>query len=87
MRMRNGRPFKEAIRQILADNTDLHAEVLEKHLGKHLTQLRAGKGIGLAVADRNPTLIPPLKRNRRGCLGAACPLFISALTVPKKVFF
>jgi len=42
MRMRNGRPFKEAIRQILADNTDLHAEVLEKHIGKHLMQLRAG---------------------------------------------
>ena len=41
-RCADGRTFKEAIRQILADNTDLHAEVLEKHLGKHLTQLRAG---------------------------------------------
>lgn len=41
-RCADGRPFKEAIREILSDNTDLHVEVLEKHLGRHLKALRAG---------------------------------------------
>ncbi|HSH10005.1 MAG TPA: tagaturonate epimerase family protein [Oceanipulchritudo sp.] len=37
-----GQPFKMAILEILQQNADLHAEVLEHHLGKHLKQLRAG---------------------------------------------
>lgn len=37
-----GQPFKEAILEILEEHADLHAEVLEDHLGKHLTALRAG---------------------------------------------
>lgn len=37
-----GRSFKDAIREILQREEDLHIEVLQKHLGKHLSQLRAG---------------------------------------------
>ena len=38
----SGRSFKEAVLEILHENADLHADVLEKHLGKHLRELRAG---------------------------------------------
>jgi hypothetical protein len=38
----SGRTFKEGIMEILQKNADLHAEVLETHLGKHLRELRAG---------------------------------------------
>jgi hypothetical protein len=38
----SGRSFKDAVMEILHGNADLHAEVLEKHLGKHLRELRAG---------------------------------------------
>jgi hypothetical protein len=38
----SGRTFKDAVMEILHGNADLHAEVLEKHLGKHLRELRAG---------------------------------------------
>lgn len=38
----SGRTFKEGIMEILHKNADLHAEVLETHLGKHLKALRAG---------------------------------------------
>lgn len=38
----SGRPFKDAVMEILQGNADLHAEVLETHLGKHLKALRAG---------------------------------------------
>ena len=37
-----GQPFKDAILTILHHQADLHAEVLEAHLGKHLKALRAG---------------------------------------------
>ncbi|MGC9451131.1 MAG: tagaturonate epimerase family protein [Oceanipulchritudo sp.] len=37
-----GRPFKDAILSLLHAHADLHAEVLESHLGKHLKALRAG---------------------------------------------
>jgi hypothetical protein len=37
-----GRPFKDAILSLLDKHADLHCEVLEKHLGKHLKALRAG---------------------------------------------
>ena len=38
----SGNPFKPAIMEILSSHADLHAEVLEHHLGKHLKALRAG---------------------------------------------
>lgn len=38
----NGEPFKAAINALLDKEQDLHAEFLEKHLGKHLDTLRAG---------------------------------------------
>jgi hypothetical protein len=38
----NGQSFKEAINLVLENEKDLHAEFLERHLGKHLDQLRAG---------------------------------------------
>jgi hypothetical protein len=38
----SGNPFKAAIMEILQGHPDLHAEVLESHLGKHLKALRAG---------------------------------------------
>ncbi len=38
----DGRPFKQAILELLQSHADLHAEVLEQHLGKHLRLLRAG---------------------------------------------
>ena len=37
-----GQTFKAALMEILKNQADLHAEVLESHLGKHLRQLRAG---------------------------------------------
>jgi tagaturonate epimerase len=37
-----GRPFKDAILEILAQHADLHAEILVKHLGEHLRLLNAG---------------------------------------------
>lgn len=38
----SGRSFKEGILEVLENNADLHAELLEKHLGKHLSLLNAG---------------------------------------------
>ncbi len=38
----SGRPFKDAILENLDRETDLHREVLENHLGKHLELLNAG---------------------------------------------
>ncbi|WOO43083.1 tagaturonate epimerase family protein [Rubellicoccus peritrichatus] len=38
----SGQLFKEAIMENLEANADLHAEVLEKHLGKHLSLLEQG---------------------------------------------
>ncbi|GHB90421.1 tagaturonate epimerase family protein [Cerasicoccus arenae] len=38
----DGKPFKEGILNVLEANTDLHAELLEKHLGKHISLLNAG---------------------------------------------
>ncbi|MGE9296731.1 MAG: tagaturonate epimerase family protein [Puniceicoccales bacterium] len=38
----DGRMFKEAILECLEANSDLHQEVLVKHLGKHLSLLSAG---------------------------------------------
>jgi hypothetical protein len=38
----SGHPFKPAIMEILQRHADLHADVLERHLGKHLKALRAG---------------------------------------------
>ncbi len=35
----SGQPFKQAILETLERNADLHAEVLEKHLGKHIRLL------------------------------------------------
>jgi hypothetical protein len=37
-----GRTFREAILELLTNEPALHAEVLEKHLGKHLRLLNAG---------------------------------------------
>jgi len=37
-----GQTFKEAIAEILERESDLHAEVLERHLGKHLALLEEG---------------------------------------------
>ena len=39
---RSGQPFRDAILTILNKQADLHAEVLEHHLGKHLKALKAG---------------------------------------------
>jgi hypothetical protein len=38
----SGRPFKDGIMEILQNNPGLHAEVLVKHLGRHLSLLNAG---------------------------------------------
>lgn len=38
----SGQSFKKAILEILEKEADLHAEVLEHHLGRHLKALRAG---------------------------------------------
>lgn len=38
----SGRPFKDALLENLDRETDLHREVLESHLGKHLELLNAG---------------------------------------------
>jgi hypothetical protein len=38
----SGQSFKAAILEILQKEADLHAEVLEQHLGRHLKALRAG---------------------------------------------
>ena len=38
----NGRSFKDSVLEILASQEALHSEVLEKHLGKHLSGLNAG---------------------------------------------
>ncbi|WP_309386808.1 tagaturonate epimerase family protein [Cerasicoccus frondis] len=38
----DGRSFKEGILESLEGNADLHAELLEQHLGKHLSLLNAG---------------------------------------------
>ena len=37
-----GRPFRDALLENLDRETDLHREVLERHLGKHLELLNAG---------------------------------------------
>ncbi len=38
----SGRPFKEALLEILEKEADLHTEVLDRHLGRHLQELVAG---------------------------------------------
>lgn len=37
-----GQSFKEAVNEVLEGEADLHAEVLERHLGKHLALLEEG---------------------------------------------
>jgi hypothetical protein len=41
-RTASGRSFKEGILEILNNHPDLHSEVLEKHLGKHIKLLSQG---------------------------------------------
>ncbi len=41
-RTEKGRPFKEALRETLADHADLHSALLERHLGRHIERLGAG---------------------------------------------
>ena len=38
----DGRSFKSGILQALSDHEDLHREVLEKHLGRHVKELERG---------------------------------------------
>ncbi|MCC5805355.1 MAG: hypothetical protein JJU00_03405 [Opitutales bacterium] len=38
----SGRTFKEVLMEALEKNADLHCEVLEKHLGRHLAELTKG---------------------------------------------
>jgi len=37
-----GRPFKEALIEVLTENKDLHEEVLSRHLGRHIELLCSG---------------------------------------------
>lgn len=38
----NGRTFKDGILEILHANSDLHSELLQKHLGRHISELERG---------------------------------------------
>jgi tagaturonate epimerase len=39
---RDGRPFKEAILEILSERADLHTELIERHFERHLAELTRG---------------------------------------------